>query len=78
LPSYTGPQLQGFVAGDTIDLRQFSAAGTATQYDSSTGLLQVSNSAQQHASLEFQASSLGSGTFHFASDGNGGILIAHS
>jgi hypothetical protein len=77
-PSYAGPQLQGFGAGDTIDLRQFSAAGALTQYDPSTGLLQVSNSAQQHASLEFQASSLGSGTFHPSSDGNGGILIAHS
>jgi hypothetical protein len=73
--SYAGPQLQGFGAGSTIDVRQFSSAGATPLYDASTGLLQISNSSQQRASVEFQASSLGSGTFHVASDGSGGVLL---
>jgi hypothetical protein len=73
--SYAGPQLQGFAKGDTIDLRQFSPAGAIGIYNSSSGLLQISNSGHQLASLEFSASTLGAGTFHFASDGGGGTLV---
>ncbi|HEY7578964.1 MAG TPA: alkaline phosphatase family protein, partial [Acetobacteraceae bacterium] len=76
--SYAGPQLQGFGGGSKIDLRQFSSAGATTLYSASTGLLQISNSANQRATLEFQAASLGKGTFHTASDGGGGILITLS
>jgi hypothetical protein len=76
--SYAGPQLQNFAAGDTIDLKDFGFAGAALNYDSSTGMLQLSDSAGQAASLGFQASSLGSGIFHVASDGASGVLITHS
>jgi hypothetical protein len=67
--------LQGFVRGDKIDLRQFGLAGATTQYDATTGLLQLSNSASQRATLGFQPGSLGSGSFHLAPDGGSGILI---
>jgi hypothetical protein len=76
--SYTGPQLQGFGSGSEINIRQFSSAGATAVYDTSTGLLQISNSANQRATLEFQAGSLSSGTFHTASDGGAGILITLS
>jgi hypothetical protein len=76
--SYAGPQLQDFIAGDTIDLKNLSSAGAALNYDSSSGILQISNSANQAASLSFQTSSLGSGAFQVASDGASGVLITHS
>jgi hypothetical protein len=76
--SYAGPQLQDFAAGDTIDIKSFSAAGATLDYNASTGLLQVSNGASQAASLDFQTSSLGGGIFHAAGDGATGILITHS
>ena len=55
-----------------------SLAGATLNYNSSTGILQVSNGASQVASLDFQNSSLGSGTFHAASDGVKGIFITHA
>jgi len=73
--SYAGPQLQDFVAGDTIDLKSFALAGTTLNYNGSTGVLQVANGSGQVADLEFQASSLGSGTFRVATDNSNGILI---
>jgi hypothetical protein len=76
--SYTGPRLQGFAKGNEIDLRQFGSAGATTLYDASTGLLQISNSAHQQATLEFQPGSLGTGSFHTASDGSGGIFVTLS
>jgi hypothetical protein len=76
--SYVGPQLQDFVAGSTIDLMNLSFAGGALTFDSSTGILQISNIAHQVASLSFQTSSLGSGNFQMASDGASGVLITHS
>ncbi len=74
--SYAGPQLQDFTAGDQIDLKNFSAAGASPVFDHSTGLLQITNGAAQNASLKFQTSSLGTGTFHIASDGGSGALIS--
>jgi hypothetical protein len=76
--AYTGPQLQDFAAGDTIDIKNFGTAGATLNYDGSAGLLQVSNSANQQASLSFQSSSLGNGIFHDTGDGATGILITHS
>jgi hypothetical protein len=73
--TYAGPQLQGFVTADTIDLRQFSPVGAAGNYDSSTGVLQISNNGHQMASLELPSSTLGAGAFHFASDGSGGTSV---
>ncbi len=73
--SYTGPQLQDFVAGERIDLKNFSLAGLKLNYNATTGLLQLSNSANQRASFDFQTSSVGGGNFAAVSDGAGGIVI---
>ncbi len=76
--NYAGPQLLGFTAGDTIDLLQFSAANAGLAYNSATGVLQISNGASQLASLDFQNTSLGSGSFHATSDGGSGAFITRS
>jgi hypothetical protein len=73
--SYAGPQLQHYVPGDKIDLKNFSSVGVTLNYNASTGVLQVSNSANQVASLDFQTSSLGGTAFAAASDGATGIFI---
>ena len=36
--SYTGPVLENFVAGDTVDIKNFSYAGASVTYNSTTGL----------------------------------------
>ena len=74
-PSYTGPQLQDFISGDKVDLKNISSVGVTFSYNASTGLLQVSNGASQVATLDFQNSTLGSGTFQATSDGGLGTLI---
>jgi hypothetical protein len=74
---YTGPLLENF-GGSTIDLKDFSSAGLSQNYSSTSGLLQLANGSSQLATLHFQDSSLGSGTFHFNDDGASGILITHS
>jgi hypothetical protein len=66
---FTLPQLADFFGSDTIDLKDFEAAGATLNYNASTGVLQVANSADQVASLNFTGSTLGSGTFHDTSDG---------
>ena len=77
--SYAGPLLEDFVAGDTIDLKGYSATGASLAYNSTTGLLQITNGSSQLATLEFQNSSLGAtGGFSIASDGSGGIKVTHS
>jgi len=73
--SYAGPLLENFGAGDTVDIKNFSANGSALSYDGSTGLMQISNGASQAASLHFLASSVGNGAFQVAADGASGILI---
>ena len=75
-PSYTGPQLQDFVGGDKVDLKNISSVGATFSYNASTGLLQVTNSAHQVATLDFQNSSLGAGSFELASDGGAGTFVA--
>ncbi len=75
---YAGPQLVGFTTGDTIDILQFSATGDALSYNASTGVLQLSNGMAQLASLDFRNASLGTGVFHAAADGAGGVLLSHS
>jgi hypothetical protein len=76
--SYAGPPIENFVAGDTIDLHSFSATGAALPYNPANGLLQITNGSSQVATLDFQNSTLGTGSFSFASDGGGGIKITHS
>jgi hypothetical protein len=74
---YTGSLLEDF-GGSTIDIKDFSTTGLTTSYSSATGLLQLTNSASQVASLHFQNSSLGLGTFHVVSDSGGGVFIPHT
>jgi hypothetical protein len=76
--SYAGPLLENFAAGDTIDLHGFMTAAAALLYNPANGLLQITNGASQLATVDFQNSTLGTGSFSFASDGNGGTLIKHS
>ena len=76
--SYAGPLLEDFGSGDTIDIKDFSAAGSTFAYNDATGKLQLSNSASQAATLQFQQSSIGNGTFHVAGDGASGSLITRA
>ena len=77
--SYAGPLIEDFVAGDTIDLKGYSATGASLAYSSTTGLLQITNSAHAVATLDFQNSSLSAtGAFSIASDGSSGVKITHS
>ena len=71
--SYSGPLLENFGAGDTIDIANLSAAGATLSYNSATGLLQITNGAKV-ASLSFQNSSL-SGAFALSSDGGTGVYL---
>jgi hypothetical protein len=77
--SYSGPLLEGFAAGDVVDLKSIASAGLGLSYSATSGDLQITNSAGAGvATLLFQNSSLGTGTFHLASDGSGGTLLTHS
>ncbi len=80
--SYIGPLLEAFTAVDTIDLKNLifnSGTNVATidSYSSGTGLLQL-HSGTTKATLEFQNSTLGGGSFHIATDSGTGTLITHS
>jgi hypothetical protein len=75
--SYSGPLLEGFVSGDTIDIKSFSTVNASYTYNSVTGLLQVVNGSQT-ASLDFQTSTLGSGAFSLTSDGGTGLDVTLS
>ena len=75
---YAGPQLENFGADDKIDLKAFGSAGVALNYSASTGLLQVSNSSAQVASLKFQNANLGGGAFQASSDAASGTFIVHA
>jgi hypothetical protein len=76
--SYLGSQLENFGTGDSIELHNFSASGAAFAYNASSGLLQLSSGGAL-ATLDFQQSTLGSGSFHLAADGSGsGLLITRA
>jgi hypothetical protein len=79
--SYTGPELENFGASDMIDFHNFNVMNPLnllSSYDSSSGLLQISNSSTgQAATLDFQNKTLGAGSFQVASDNAGGILVTH-
>ena len=77
-PSYAGPVIEQFVAGDKMDLADLGVGGVTLNSAAATGLLQVANAASQQATLLFQDASLGAGTFHVADDGTGHALITHS
>jgi hypothetical protein len=76
--SYHGDLLENFATGSSVDIHNFSLAGASLGYDSTTGLLQISNGAAQTATLDFQSSTLSSGNFAIASDGSSGVLITRA
>lgn len=76
--TYAGPLLEAFGAGDTIDLKQFAFNSVSLHYAPTTGLLQLANGAAQVASLSFQTSSMGLGSFHAVSDGATGTQLSYS
>jgi hypothetical protein len=73
--SYAGPLLENFAAGDMIDLENVTASGDTLDYSASTGLLQVMSGSTDVATLAFQESTLGTGTFHIGSDSAGYATI---
>lgn len=75
--NYTGPLIESFGPGDRIDLMDVVPTGLTLNYASSTGLLQVVSGTTNVASLRFQNSSLGSGSFQVTDDGSGHALITH-
>jgi hypothetical protein len=78
MTTYAGTLLDNFGAGESIDLKNFAATGAASSFDATSGLLQLTNSTGNAATLSFQTASLGSGLFHVASDGGVGVLVTHS
>ena len=78
LGTYTGPQIKTFGLGDKIDLKDFNFGGAVLDsYTAATGLLQLHSGATK-ATLLFQDSSLGAGSFHMADDGGGHVLLTRS
>jgi hypothetical protein len=82
--SYTGPLLEHFGAADTIDLIGIAPASAGVtlhlNYTAATGLLAITSpsaGAPPLASLLFQNSSLGGGTFHLTQSGHD-MLLTHS
>jgi hypothetical protein len=79
--SYAGPLLEGFSAGDGIDLKNVPVSGlgwSITPVDATTENLQLTSGGKNVATLQFQTSSLGAGTFHLQSDGYGFAFLTHS
>jgi hypothetical protein len=75
---YLGSQLENFGAGDSVDLHNFSASGATFAYNSSSGLLQLSSGGAL-ATIDFQQSTLGGGSFHLAADASGsGLLVTRA
>ena len=75
--TYAGPLIESFGSNSSIDIKNVSSTNSSFTYNAASGLLQISNSAGQSASLDFQTSTLGAGTFQLASDGHGGVLVTH-
>jgi hypothetical protein len=76
--TYTGPLIKNFVVNDKIDLKDVAFNNAILNYSTATGLLQVTSGGAGVATLAFQNSSLGAGTFHPNDDGTGHLLITHS
>ena len=77
LGTYTGPQLQNFGVGDGVQLKDLNFTGASiVSYTAATGLLQLANGATK-ATLLFQDSSLGAGSFFIGNDGGGHVLVTH-
>ncbi len=76
--SYSGALLENFTAGEVIDLKGIASTGLQLAYSTASGDLQITGGGSALATLMFQNSTLGSGTFHTASDDSGGTLVTHS
>jgi hypothetical protein len=73
--SYHGSLLKDFGVGDSVDIQNVSAMGSTLAYDPTSGLLQISNGGEL-ATLDFQQSTLGGGSFHLGADASGsGLLV---
>ena len=78
LGTYTGPLLENFGTFDAIDLKNLPFAGVgAPVYTAATGLLQLVSGSVK-ATLLFQNSSLGGGSFHVGPDSGSGTVVTHS
>jgi hypothetical protein len=77
-PTYAGPVLGNFVAGNMIDLLGISNIGLGLSYAPTSGELQITRGGSGLASLSFQNATLGSGAFHAVSDNFGGTLLTRS
>jgi hypothetical protein len=78
-PNFAGPLLEDFSVGDSIDLKQIGSVGLSLHYNSVSGVLQVSSSGEGVvASLQFQTSTRGPGSFGLTSDGATGSLVTLS
>ncbi len=77
LTTYTGPLIEKFGLGDSIDLKNLVSAGATDAYNSTTGLLQLTSGSTK-ATQAFQNASLGAGAFHIGSDSHGDVLLTHS
>jgi hypothetical protein len=75
--SYVGPLIENFGSSSAVDIKNVSSVNSSFTYNAASGPLQISNGAGQTASLDFQNSTLGAGTFQLAADGNGGVLMTH-
>jgi hypothetical protein len=76
--SYAGPLLEGFTTGDEIYLKDIAPAGLSSPPTYSGGDLQFVSGSKAVATLAFQNSSVGAGTFHTEVFGNGDVLLTHS
>jgi hypothetical protein len=78
--SYAGTLLEGFSAGDGIDLKNVALAGLTLSYNYSPTTVDVQfiSGGKGVATLQFQTSSLGAGTFHVQSDSYGFAFLTHS
>jgi hypothetical protein len=76
--TYAGPLIESFVNGDKIDLKDVLLTGALLSYTSATGLLHITQGGAGVATLAFETSSLGAGSFHAANDGTGHLLLTHS
>lgn len=78
LTTYTGPLIEDFGIGDTIIFKNFDGLNATSSFSSSSGLLQIDIAGTPVASLLFQTSSLGSGTFHTALASGSSMALTHS
>ncbi len=79
--SYGGPLLEDFKAGNIIDLKNIASSGLKLSYNSASGDLQITSTSSSGAALGtllFQNATLGTGSFHTATDGGAGTYLTRS